>query len=87
MVQPTLVPWAKFVLFGLLGSLLSTSQVLAAQAPIVRNELHHNLAKPLREAAVNPPAMPSAIRGADKLEMLALIPGFKSMERGGLARD
>lgn len=86
MVRPTLVPWAKFVLFGLLVTLLPTSRVLA-QAPIVRNELHHDVSKPLRELAVNPPAMPSAIREADELEMLALIPGFKNMERGGQGRD
>ena len=85
MVQPTLVPWAKFVLFGLLGFLLSTSRVLT-QAPIVRNELHHDVSKPLRELAVNPPAMPSGIR-RDELEMLALIPGFKNMERGGQGHD
>jgi hypothetical protein len=75
MVQLTLVPWAKFVLFGLLISLLSTRQVLA-QAPIVGNELHHDVSKPLRELAVNPPAMPSGIREADELEMLALT-GFQ----------
>lgn len=86
MVQPTLVPWAKFVLFGLLVALLSTSRVLA-QSPIVRNELHHDISKPLRELAVNPPAMPSGTRKADELEMLALIPGFKNMGRGGLAHD
>ena len=86
MVRPTLVPWAKFVLFGLLVSLLSTSQVVG-QAPIVRNELHHNVSKPLCALAVNPPAMPSGIRKADELKMLALIPGFKNMERGGLSRD
>ena len=85
MVQPTLVPWAKFVLFGLLGSLLSISRL--AQAPIVRNEPHHDVSKPLRELAVNPPATPSGIRKADELEMLALTPGFKNMERGGIARD
>lgn len=79
MVQPTLVPWAKFVLFGL-GSLLSTGRVLA-QTPIVRDELHHNVSRPLRELAVSPPAMPSGIRKADQLEMLALIPGFKNMGR------
>lgn len=84
MVQPTLVPWAKFVLFGLLVSLLSTTRVLA---PIVRNELHHDLSKPLHKAAVNPPAMPSSIREADKLEMLALIPGLKNIGRGGQGRD
>ena len=86
MVQPTLVPWAKFVLFGLPVYLLSTSRVLG-QAPIVRNELHHDVSKPLRELAVNPPAMPSAIREADKLEMLALTPGFKNMGIGGQGRD
>ena len=86
MVQPTLFPWAKIVLLGLLVSLLSTSRVLA-QAPMVRNELHHDVSKPLRELAVNPPAMPSGIRKADELEMLALIPGFKNMERGGKGRD
>jgi hypothetical protein len=58
-----------------------------AQAPIVRNELHHDIAKPLREVAVNPPAMPSAIRAADQLEMLALTPGFKNMGTGGQGRD
>ena len=83
MVQPTLVPWAKF---GLPVSLLSTIQVLA-QAPIVQNELHHDVSKPLHELAVNPPAMPSGIRKADELEMLALIPCFKNMGRGGLAHD
>ena len=82
MIRPTLVPWTKFVLFGLLVSLLSTSRVLA-RAPIVRSELHHDIAKPLREVAVNPPAMPSAIREADELEMLALTPGFKNMGTGG----
>ena len=56
---------------------------MLAQAPIVRNELHHDIAMPLREVAVNPPAMPSAIREADKLEMLALTPGFKNMGTGG----
>ena len=61
-----------------LVSLLSTSLVLA-QAPIVRNELHHEVAKPLRELAVNPRAMPSRIREAEELEMLALTPGFKNM--------
>jgi hypothetical protein len=76
MVGSTLVPWAKFVLFGLLASLLSTSRV-RAQAPIVGNELHYDVAKPLRELAVNPPAMPSGIRKTDELEMLTLIPGFK----------
>lgn len=86
MVQPTLIPWVKFVLFGLLVTLLSTSRVLA-QAPIVRKELHHNVSKPLRELAVNPPAMPSGIRKADELELLALIPGLKNMGRGGLAHD
>ena len=85
MVQPTLVPWAKFVLFGLPVSLLSTTRVLA-QAPIVQNELHHDVSKPLRELAVNPPAMPSGIRKTDKLEMLALIPGFQDMGRGGKGR-
>ena len=81
MVRPTLVPWTKFVLFGLLVSLLSTSRVLA-QASIVRNKLHHDISKPLRELAVNPPAMPSAIREADELEMIALTPGFKNTGRG-----
>lgn len=82
MVRPTLLPWAKFVLLGLLVSLPSTSRVVA-QAPIVRNELHSDLAKPLPEVSVNPPAMPSAVREADKLEMLALMPSFKNIERGG----
>ena len=41
---------AKFVLFCLLVFLLPTSQVLA-QAPIVRNELHHDVSKPLPELA------------------------------------
>ena len=86
MVQPTLVPWAKFVLFGLFVSLLSTSRVLA-QAPIVRNELHHHKSKPLCELAVNPPAMPSGVLKADKLEMLALISGFQEHGRGGHGRD
>ena len=86
MLQPTLVPWAKFVLFGLLVSLLSTSRVLA-QAPLVRNELHHDVSKPLRELAVNPPAMPSGIREADEPVMLALPTGFKNMGRGGQGRD
>lgn len=86
MIRPTLVSWTKLVLFCLLVSLLSTSRVLA-QAPIVRNELHHDIAKPLREVAVNPPAMPSAIRAADELEMLALTPGFKNMGTGGQGRD
>jgi hypothetical protein len=58
-----------------------------AQAPIVRNELHHDIATPLREVAVNPPAMPSAIREADELEMIALTPGFKNMGRGAQRRD
>ena len=80
MVQPTLVPWAKF---GLPVSLLSTIQVLA-QAPIVQNELHHDVSKPLRELAVT---MPSGILKADELEMLALIPGFQNMGRGGQGRD
>jgi hypothetical protein len=66
MVQPTLVPWAKFVL-DLPASLLSTSRVLA-QASIERNEL----------LAVNRPAMPSGSREADELEMLALTPGLKN---------
>jgi len=57
MVQPILVPWAKF---GLPVSLLSTTRVLA-QAPIVQNELHHDVSKPLRELAVNAAAMPSGI--------------------------
>jgi hypothetical protein len=86
MVRPTLVPWAKFVLFGFLVSLLSTSRVLA-QAPILRNELLHDVAKPLRELAVNPPAMPSGIREADELEMLALTVDFKNMGREGQGRD
>ena len=86
MVRPTLVPWAKFVLFGPIVSLLSTTRVLA-QAPIVRNELHPDPGKPLRVVAANPPAMPSAIREADDLEMLALIPGFKNIERRGQRRD
>jgi hypothetical protein len=86
MIRPILVSWAKFVLFALLVSLLSTSQVLA-QAPILRNELLHDVAKPLRELAVNPPAMASGIREADELEMLALTPGFKNMGRGGQGRD
>ncbi len=86
MARPTLLPGAKFVLLGLLVSLLSTSRVLA-QAPIVRNELRHELAKPLPEVSVNPPAMPSAIRETDILEMLALMPGFKNIERGGQGRD
>ena len=83
MVQPNLVPWAKFVLPVYL---LSTSRVLG-QAPIVRNELHHNVSKPLRELAVNPPAMPSGTLKADELKMLALIPGFQNMGRGGQGRD
>jgi hypothetical protein len=86
MVQPTLVPWAKFVLFGLLVSLLSTSRVLAP-APIVRIELHHEVARPLRELAVNPPAMGSGIREAGELGMLPLPPGFKKMGRGAQGRD
>ena len=45
------------------------------------------VAKPLRELAVNPPAMPSVIREADELEMLALTPGFKNMGKGGQGRD
>lgn len=86
MVRPTLVPWARLVPLGLLVSLLSSSRVLA-HAPTARNELHHGIAKPLRELAVNPPAMPSAIRPADELEMLALTPGCKNMESGGQGRD
>ena len=75
-------PLAKFVL---LVFLLSTSRV--SQAPVVRSELHHDVSKPLRELAVNPPAMPSGIREADELEMLALTSGFKNMGRGGQGRD
>ncbi len=86
MFRPILVPRAKFVLFGLLVSLLSTSRLLA-QGPIVRNELHHDVSKPLRELAVNPPAMRSGIREADELDMLTLPPGFKNMGRGGQGRD
>jgi hypothetical protein len=86
MVRPTLVPWARFVLFGLLVSLLSTSRVLA-QVAILRNELLHDVAKPLRELAVNPAARPSGMREADELEMLPLTPGFKNMGRGGQGRD
>ena len=86
MVQPTLVPWPKLVLSGLLVCRLSTSRVLA-QAPIVRNELHPDVSKPLRELGVDPPAMPSGIREADELEMLALTPGFKNMGTGGPPRD
>jgi hypothetical protein len=86
MVRPALVPWAKFVLFGLLVSLLSTSRVLA-QVPIVRIELHHEVCRPLRELAVNPPAMPSGIREGAELEMLALTAGFKEMGKGGQGLD
>jgi len=76
MARPTLVPWAKFVLFGLLASLLSTSRVLA-QAPIVRNELHHDVSRPLRELAANPPTSAPGPHEADELKMLPLPPGFK----------
>jgi hypothetical protein len=85
MVQPTLVPWAKFVL-DLPAALLATSRVLA-QASIERNELHHDISKPPLELAVNPPAMPLGSREADELEMLALTPGLKNMGRGGYGRD
>ena len=61
MVRPALIPWVKFALFGLLVSLLSTGRMLA-QAPVVQNQLHHDVSRPLRELAVNPPAMPSGIR-------------------------
>jgi hypothetical protein len=85
MVQPTLVRWAKFVL-DFPASFLSTSRVLA-QASIERNELRHDISKPPRELAVNPPAMPSGSREADELEMLALTAGLKNMGRGGYGRD
>lgn len=86
MVRPTLLPCAKFVLFGFLVCLLSTSRVLA-QAPSCEMNYSMTVAKPLRELAVSPPAMPSGIREADELEMLALTPGFKNMGRGGKGRD
>ena len=86
MLRPTLVSWAKFVLFRLLVSLLSTSWMLA-QSLFVQNELHHDVSKPLCELAVNPPAMPSGIRQADEPVMLALATGFKNIGRGGQGRD
>ena len=79
-------PLAKFVLFVLLSILLSTSRALV-QAPIVRSELHHDVSKPLRELAVNPPAMPSRIREADEPGMLRVDAGFKNIGRGGQGRD
>ena len=84
MARPILVPWAKFVLLGLLVSLLSTSGVLA-QAPILRNELLHDLAKPLRELVVNPPYIrdPRGGRTGDA----CVTPGFKTVGRGGQGRD
>jgi hypothetical protein len=85
MIRPTLVPWTKFVLFGFLVFLLSTSRVLA-QAPIVRNELHHDIATPLREVAVNPPAVPSA-NPRGRTGDACLTPGFKNMGTGGQGRD
>ena len=57
---------------------------MLAQAPIVQNELHHDVSRPLRELALNPPTMPSGIREADELEILALTPGFKNMGKASL---
>ena len=67
---------AKAFLLGLL-SVLYLSIPAQGQTPVVRKELRHDVSRPLRDLAMEPPSQPVGPAEADNLKMIPLPSGFK----------
>src|SRR5260370_24194760 len=66
----------KAFLLGLL-SVLYLSIPAQGQTPVVRKELRHDVSRPLRDLAIEPPSQPVGPAEADNLKMVPLPSGFR----------
>jgi uncharacterized repeat protein (TIGR01451 family) len=77
MVRQNVFCGANRALFSLLALLSLASPVVAQSPVVVHNELHHDVSKPLRDLAANPPAHEAGEHEADELKTIPLPLGFK----------